>query len=108
MGCRQRWEEKVRLEATEVFLKPLERLAIFSADPVPRLKLAPRDPSRLPASAPGLPNFEPNGLPAGRDAAWAEGDELAIRPGSGSEGKDLGEARWAELLRSLAQTTAMQ
>src|SRR5258708_23377311 len=108
MGCRQRWEEKVRLEATEVFLKPLERLGIFSADPVPRLNLAPRDPSRLPARAPGLPNFEPNGLPSGRDAAWAESHWLAVHPGSGSEAKNWPEARWTELLQSLAQTTTWQ
>jgi len=108
IACRHRPDENVRLHATEVFLKPLERLAIFSADPVPRLNLAPREPIRLPARAPGSPNFEPNGLPSGRDAAWAESHWLAVHPGSGSEAKNWPEARWTELLQSLAQTTAWQ
>ena len=32
-------DEADRIHATQVFLKPLERLAIFDADPVPRLSL---------------------------------------------------------------------
>ena len=32
-------EEKLALHATEVFLKPLERLAIYEADPVPLLPI---------------------------------------------------------------------
>jgi ADP-heptose:LPS heptosyltransferase len=108
IACPHRPDEKTRLHATEVFLKPLERLAIFSADLAPRLNLAPRDPSLLPARVPGSPNFEPNNLPSGRDAAWAESHWLAVHPGSGSEGKNWPESRWTELLQSLAQTTAWQ
>lgn len=64
--------------ATEVLLQPLERLAIFDADPVPRL--------RVPAEA---------APPAGRA-------RLVVHPGSGSERKNWPEERWAELLARLA------
>lgn len=66
------------VHATEVFLKPLERLAIFGADPTPRLR------------------FDP---PA------ADLNLLAIHPGSGSEQKNWPEPRWAELLRRIAAET---
>ncbi len=59
--------------ATEVFLEPLQRLAIFDADPVPRLAV-PR-PS----------------IPRG----------LALHPGSGSERKNWPESSWADLIRRL-------
>src|SRR6266704_2245271 len=62
IACPHRPNEKTRLHATEVFLKPLERLAIFSADLVPRLNLAPQDPSPLSARARGSPNHELNRL----------------------------------------------
>lgn len=65
--------------ATEVFLEPLARLAIFEADPVPRLRLGGH-------AAPG---------PARRH-------RLAAHPGSGSERKNWPEARWAQLLERLA------
>lgn len=61
--------------ATDVFLKPLERLAIFDADPVPRLPLTSGPP----------------------------GERLALHPGSGSERKNWPEAHWAELIRQLSE-----
>jgi len=61
--------------AAECFLKPLERLAVFDADPTPRLRLPP-----APSAAPG---------PA-----------LAAHPGSGSPRKNWPAARWAELLEA--------
>jgi heptosyltransferase III len=64
--------------AAEVFLQPLEQLAIFDADPVPRLRV--------------------NALAARRH-------ELALHPGSGSERKNWPEACWAELLQHLLQQT---
>src|SRR5262249_48138397 len=67
--------------ATEVFLKPLERLAIFDADPIPHLNLGLGSP-----------------LPDAR---------LALHPGSGSERKNWPEAQWAELLQELARTTGV-
>ncbi|HOF71305.1 MAG TPA: glycosyltransferase family 9 protein [Verrucomicrobiota bacterium] len=66
------------LHAAKVYLQPLERLAIFDADPVPRLRLPP------PPAPPG---------------------PLALHPGSGSERKNWPEARWAELLHYLATAT---
>lgn len=61
------------LHATAVFLKPLEHLAIFDADPVPRLRIAP----------------------AGKKRA------LAAHPGSGSPKKNWPEEKWRELLAEL-------
>jgi len=80
-----RADERTRLHASKVYLQPLERLAIFDSDPIPRLLLS----SRLPVSDPG---------PTRREA-------LALHPGSGSERKNWPEARWAGLLRYLANTT---
>jgi heptosyltransferase III len=68
-------DDRAGVHATEVFLKPLERLAIFGADPVPRFRLAASLPPRL---------------PPGR---W-----LAVHPGSGSESKNWPAARWVEFL----------
>jgi len=59
-----------RVHASKVFLKPLERLSIFDADPVPRLSMPSSGPTR---------NF------------------VAIHPGSGSERKNWPEENWAEL-----------
>lgn len=72
------------IHACETFLKPLESLAIFDADPVPRLT-----PKSAASSGPH------------------ERLKLAVHPGSGSERKNWPEANWAELLRRLAgRTTA--
>jgi heptosyltransferase III len=72
-------DEKERTHATEVFLKPLERLAIFDADPVPRLVLDPRPSTRV--------------------------AQLALHPGSGSERKNWPEARWVALIVQLLNST---
>lgn len=58
--------------AAEAFLKVLERVAIFEADPVPR-------------------------LPVGIQTV-GEGDWLAVHPGSGSDAMLWPERRWADLL----------
>ena len=71
-------DEAAGLHATKVYLQPLERLAIFDADPVPRLALRPRPPSISP---------------------------LALHPGSGSDRKNWPEPKWAELLRHLTDAT---
>jgi len=75
-------DEAAGLHATEVFLQPLERLAIFDADPVPRLPLVPR-------ASPLTPPF-------------------ALHPGSGSERKNWPEAKWAGLLHRLVAETSLQ
>lgn len=68
------------IPASEVFLKPLERLAIFDADPVPRLSIS-HQPSTI--------------------------NQLVLHPGSGSEKKNWPESKWAELLRHLIRTTEL-
>ena len=72
-------DEKNLLHASRVYLKPLERLAIFNADHVPRLSLKPQ-PATL--------------------------NQFGLHPGSGSELKNWPETKWAELLQHLEQTTS--
>ncbi len=72
-------DENELIHATRVYLKPLERLAIFEADPVPRLALAAQPSTVSP--------------------------QLALHPGSGSESKNWPEARWEELLARLVAET---
>src|SRR5262249_45663629 len=73
-------KEDEHVHATAVFLEPLERLAIFDADPIPRLS--------LPVS---------HGL---------RGHWLAVHPGSGSEKKNWPEEKWGELLRQIIAETS--
>ena len=75
-------DESENLHATEVFLKPLERLAIFDADRVPRLSLVVEE------------TVKP-------DVAT-----LAVHPGSGSARKNWPDDRWKELLRDLINRSA--
>jgi heptosyltransferase-2 len=79
--------EQAGLPAAPVYLKPLERLAIFDADPVPRLALSLKPPARAARSA---------------RASW-----LALHPGSGSDRKNWPEANWAELLQHLVNVTEL-
>ena len=71
-------EEGAGLHAAKVYLQPLERLAIFDADPIPCLQVTPESPS---------------------------GHPLALHPGSGGERKNWEEANWAGLLQHLAEAT---
>ena len=84
--------EAEKIHATKVYLKPLERLAIFEADNLPRLTL----------------NTQPkNGradLPVGQDARQRV-PTIAIHPGSGSESKNWPEKNWADLLQRLVDST---
>ncbi len=70
--AQHRPNESEDLHATAAFLKPLERLAIFDADPVPRINLSHTE------------NLS--------------GQWLAIHPGSGSEKKNWPEANWAKMI----------
>ncbi len=81
-----RAEDDGGVHATQVFLKPLERLAIFEADPVPQLRL---ENARI---------DEPGGE--------VGGNTLALHPGSGSEKKNWPADRWAELLTDLVNMTS--
>jgi heptosyltransferase III len=96
-------DEKASIHATEVFLRPLERLTIFDADPVPRLDLASFGEASEPAcssisEAPFLPDARMQPASAC----------LALHPGSGSERKNWPERKWAELLRELAAQTRIR
>lgn len=73
--------ERERIHATEVYLKPLERLAIFDANPVPRLSVDTR---------PEVAN------------------RLAVHPGSGSERKNWPEENWAALLKAVCAATLFE
>jgi len=79
-----------RVHAAELYLQPLERLAILHADPVPKLRIS---------AAADLPN------PPGQQEP---GPTLALHPGSGSEQKNWPERRWAELLELLVNSTPCQ
>jgi len=78
-------DEHSGLHATKVFLRPLERLAIFDANPVPR----------LPVSAAGH-------LPVSASST------LAVHPGSGSERKNWPEIKWIELLQHLTRRSDLR
>lgn len=75
-------DESQETHATKVFLAPLERLAIFDPDPVPRLSIKSSD------------------LPEVNRGKW-----IAIHPGSGSPKKNWPEENWAGLLERLASET---
>ena len=72
-------EDAAKIHASDVLLKPLERLAIFGADPLPRLSLSPLVPPLAP--------------------------QLAVHPGSGGERKNWPEENWAALLKHLVERT---
>jgi heptosyltransferase-2 len=80
------------IHATELYLKPLEHLAIFDADPIPHLRIT-TNPS------PGSTLFR-NGTGQGNERI------VALHPGSGSENKNWPEANWAELLQNLINDTS--
>jgi heptosyltransferase-2 len=73
-------DEAVATHAAKVYLKPLERLAIFEADHLPHLSVS-HQPSAI--------------------------NRLALHPGSGSERKNWPEERWAELLQHLLTATEL-
>jgi heptosyltransferase-3 len=87
-------DESARRHATEVFLKPLERLAIFHPDPIPRLNLGTEEAARFSFAR------EVHERKIHAAAPW-----LALHPGSGSEKKNWPESRWAELLEHLVAAT---
>ncbi len=76
--------EAERVHATKVYLRPLERFAIFDADHVPQLKVGSRSEEKSRPQSP--PTF-------------------ALHPGSGSEKKNWPENKWADLLQHLVNET---
>ncbi len=81
--------EAAGIHATRIYLKPLEHLAIFDADSVPRLTLNPQP------------------LPRGRAASLRGStlNQLALHPGSGSEKKNWPETKWAAVIQQIVTTT---
>jgi heptosyltransferase III len=79
-------DESGEKHASDVFLSPLQRLAIFDADPVPRIVVA----SQPPIVTTLLRSPRPC---------------IALHPGSGSEQKNWPEAQWRELLQQLLDRT---
>jgi len=79
--CPHRPNETEAVHATAVYLKPLEQLAIFDAEAVPRL------------------NFV---------SETGDKPTIALHPGSGSDRKNWPEARWASLLSRLLSATSHQ
>ena len=75
--------ESEGVHATKVYLRPLERFAIFDADHVPQLKVR-TDKS--------MPNSQ-------------SAPTLALHPGSGSEKKNWPEGKWADLVQHLIHET---
>jgi heptosyltransferase III len=71
-------DERLKLHATKTFLQPLERLAIFEANPIPQLFL---------------------------DSVPKNLNPIALHPGSGSERKNWPETKWSELLTQLLAET---
>jgi heptosyltransferase-2 len=78
-------DETAGLHASKTFLQPLERLAIFDADAVPRLPL-------------GVSLLRVNGV-------GVMNRQLAVHPGSGSERKNWPIVKWTEVLQHLIATT---
>jgi len=86
------------VHATQVYLKPLERLAIFDADPVPRLSVGQASSLSQPC-----PEFFRNQNGDRQDAC----PTLALHPGSGSERKNWPESKWAEFITQLTGSTKL-
>src|SRR5216684_1059014 len=91
-------DERAQVHATKVYLRPLERLAIFDADPVPRLQIGGDPGTSASVKADDEPPAKP--LPGANAAA-----RLTLHPGSGSDRKNWPEHRWAELVQKLIDLT---
>jgi heptosyltransferase-2 len=89
-------DEKAGVHATNVFLAPLERLAIFDADAVPRLVLEFGSSGSEKAAA-----ADSGGQGGGAEVSW-----IALHPGSGSERKNWPEAKWAKLADSILRQSS--
>ncbi|MCU0782848.1 MAG: glycosyltransferase family 9 protein [Verrucomicrobia bacterium] len=97
IAATHRPNEGEKIHAGKVYLKPLERLTIFDADPVPRINLAgTRSTASLTSQAETEDGDAVERVPT-----------VALHPGSGSEKKNWPEANWADLLRALVNSTAL-
>jgi heptosyltransferase-2 len=103
--CPHRPDERAQVHAAKVYLKPLERLAIFEADPVPQLHLSLERKASLAAGR--HPGKATEMSLTDSDAPLSVPPRLALHPGSGSDLKNWPEDRWAELLQRLVDLTAL-
>ena len=85
-------DERAGLPAAKAYLKPLERLAIFDADPVPALRIA------------GSPRVA---QPFADQIVEPRTGTLALHPGSGSNRKNWPETQWAQLVEWLINATSL-
>lgn len=97
IACPHRPGESSQLHAAQVYLKPLERLAIFDADYVPKLQIGDRENGALKVEAQSS---------AGGNLESKATVRLALHPGSGSDRKNWPERRWAELVQRLINSTS--
>jgi heptosyltransferase-3 len=97
IACPHRPDERARVHAAKVYLKPLERLAIFEADAVPRLVI---NRGNQASPAPGSEPVSANAVSPSPGRI-----RLALHPGSGSDRKNWPEARWAGFLQKLVDQT---
>jgi len=99
-------DEKELVHATKVYLKPLERLAIFDADPVPRLDVGQASRLSLTSSTGAFECAAPAvSLQIMETGATPVLRTLALHPGSGSERKNWPETQWTGLLAKLVGET---
>jgi heptosyltransferase-3 len=85
-------DEAENVHAAECFLKPLERLAIFDAETLPRLQIERTE----------------NGPASALKLAMIGGGWLALHPGSGSERKNWPESNWRNLIGQLVAETELK
>jgi len=105
IAASHRPNESERIHATQVYLKPLERLAIFDADTVPRLKVG--QASCLPTELGGSSEKSESEVTRIGMSRRDTCPTLALHPGSGSERKNWPEAKWAELMQHLVDSTGL-
>ncbi len=91
------------VHATDAFLRPLTRLAIFEPDPVPRLDLF----SAM-ANRPELVLEPPQSHHKTAEDPFQADHWLALHPGSGSERKNWPEYRWSALLQRLSAESRLR
>jgi ADP-heptose:LPS heptosyltransferase len=105
-------DETAGAHATEVFLRPLEKLAVFDAPSVPKLRMIPdtkKHFAREALTAEPPSGGEVNSGMLDRTHLMRGGPTaLALHPGSGSERKNWPEAKWAELLTHLVEETDLR
>ncbi|HYV26607.1 MAG TPA: glycosyltransferase family 9 protein [Candidatus Eisenbacteria bacterium] len=105
-------DETAGEHATEVFLRPLEKLAIFDAPSVPELRMIPDTKKHfareaLRAQTPSGSEVN-SGLLDRTHLMRGCPTTLALHPGSGSERKNWPETKWTELLVYLVEESELR